>query len=215
MAELDSWLIFLKTVMWVLVRAWPFSRLCGNPVLDFLGPALHWSEHGIFSFPFSKRLCHWGGERWLLIKLFVRSCFRRLSNGPSFRRGPGRESSHHMTTLPSHCTNLTIYKDDKGYGMKVSGDNPVYVQSVKEGNYLKFCISSDLWFILKASDRISSLLVEVVPSQSFEAFRLSHGTTIWQGISCMPLECVDHSKNLWRIENFHFRPQNLIQCPCN
>uniref|UniRef100_A0A0K8TH39 PDZ domain-containing protein n=1 Tax=Lygus hesperus TaxID=30085 RepID=A0A0K8TH39_LYGHE len=58
---------------------------------------------------------------------------KRLSNGPSFRRGPGRESSHHMTTLPTHCTTLTIYKDEKGYGMKVSGDNPVYVQSVKEG----------------------------------------------------------------------------------
>ncbi|XP_033211602.1 rho guanine nucleotide exchange factor 12 isoform X2 [Belonocnema kinseyi] len=30
-------------------------------------------------------------------------------------------------------TTLVIYKDDAGYGMKVSGDNPVYVQSVKEG----------------------------------------------------------------------------------
>ncbi|KAF6215351.1 hypothetical protein GE061_010103 [Apolygus lucorum] len=58
---------------------------------------------------------------------------KRLSNGPSFRRGPGRESAHHMTTLPTHCTTLTIYKDEIGYGMKVSGDNPVYVQSVKEG----------------------------------------------------------------------------------
>ncbi|CAB0007582.1 unnamed protein product [Nesidiocoris tenuis] len=49
-----------------------------------------------------------------------------------FAGGPGRESSHHMATLTSHCTTLTIYKDEKGYGMKVSGDNPVYVQSVKE-----------------------------------------------------------------------------------
>ncbi|KAJ6633145.1 Rho guanine nucleotide exchange factor 12 [Pseudolycoriella hygida] len=28
---------------------------------------------------------------------------------------------------------LTIHKDAGGYGMKVSGDNPVYVESVKAG----------------------------------------------------------------------------------
>ncbi|KAL1458057.1 hypothetical protein WDU94_008232 [Cyamophila willieti] len=28
---------------------------------------------------------------------------------------------------------IVVNKDEKGYGMKVSGDNPVYVQSVKEG----------------------------------------------------------------------------------
>lgn len=28
---------------------------------------------------------------------------------------------------------LTIIKDSNGYGMKVSGDNPVYVESVKHG----------------------------------------------------------------------------------
>ena len=32
-------------------------------------------------------------------------------------------------------TTLVVYKDDAGYGMKVSGDNPVYVQSVKEGTF--------------------------------------------------------------------------------
>lgn len=30
---------------------------------------------------------------------------------------------------------VIVYKDDAGYGMKVSGDNPVYVQSVKNGNF--------------------------------------------------------------------------------
>lgn len=34
---------------------------------------------------------------------------------------------------PAPIATLVIYKDDAGFGMKVSGDNPVYVQSVKEG----------------------------------------------------------------------------------
>ena len=28
---------------------------------------------------------------------------------------------------------VIIQRDDKGYGLTVTGDNPVYVQSVKEG----------------------------------------------------------------------------------
>lgn len=28
---------------------------------------------------------------------------------------------------------VVVNRDDRGYGMKVSGDKPVYVQSVKEG----------------------------------------------------------------------------------
>ncbi|KAF5297372.1 hypothetical protein FQR65_LT01302 [Abscondita terminalis] len=32
-----------------------------------------------------------------------------------------------------HIVQVVINKDENGYGMKVSGDNPVYVQSVKEG----------------------------------------------------------------------------------
>ncbi|CAG9864678.1 unnamed protein product [Phyllotreta striolata] len=34
---------------------------------------------------------------------------------------------------PTHAVRVVVNRDDKGYGMKVSGDNPVYVQSVKEG----------------------------------------------------------------------------------
>ncbi|XP_018395358.1 PREDICTED: rho guanine nucleotide exchange factor 11 isoform X1 [Cyphomyrmex costatus] len=34
---------------------------------------------------------------------------------------------------PAPIATLVVYKDDAGFGMKVSGDNPVYVQSVKEG----------------------------------------------------------------------------------
>uniref|UniRef100_A0A1B6KZD4 PDZ domain-containing protein n=1 Tax=Graphocephala atropunctata TaxID=36148 RepID=A0A1B6KZD4_9HEMI len=64
-----------------------------------------------------------------------------LSNGPSFRRPPGSRPMSGSEGTPVHSSNhvpfqqvtITVYKDDKGYGMKVSGDNPVYVQSVKEG----------------------------------------------------------------------------------
>ena len=47
----------------------------------------------------------------------------------------------HPHHLPHHhhyqqITTITVNKDEKGYGMKVSGDNPVYVQSVKEGKSL-------------------------------------------------------------------------------
>ncbi|XP_066992612.2 rho guanine nucleotide exchange factor 12 isoform X3 [Anabrus simplex] len=56
-----------------------------------------------------------------------------LSNGPSFRRGPHSRSL--LVGDPSHipCVTVIVNKDENGYGMKVSGDNPVYVQSVKEG----------------------------------------------------------------------------------
>ncbi|XP_076301603.1 rho guanine nucleotide exchange factor 2 isoform X3 [Lasioglossum baleicum] len=37
------------------------------------------------------------------------------------------------TVEPAPVATLVVYKDEAGYGMKVSGDNPVYVQSVKEG----------------------------------------------------------------------------------
>lgn len=85
-----------------------------------------------------------------------------INNGPSFRGHTGRPVSavsemdasaassivgssspvsspppmapHHT---PHHhyqqIMTITVNKDEKGYGMKVSGDNPVYVQSVKEG----------------------------------------------------------------------------------
>ncbi|XP_039279268.1 rho guanine nucleotide exchange factor 12-like isoform X3 [Nilaparvata lugens] len=68
-----------------------------------------------------------------------------LSNGPSFRRSRpssggsgggtldsgGGGSGGGTASLPH--TKIVVHKDEKGYGMKVSGDNPVYVQSVKEG----------------------------------------------------------------------------------
>lgn len=33
---------------------------------------------------------------------------------------------------------VVVNKDEKGYGMKVSGDNPVFVQSVKQGKELSY-----------------------------------------------------------------------------
>ncbi|XP_034243741.1 rho guanine nucleotide exchange factor 12-like, partial [Thrips palmi] len=85
-----------------------------------------------------------------------------FNNGPSFRGHTGRPvsavsemeastmspmgstspvsspSSMSLHHSPHHhhyqqITTITVKMDDKGYGMKVSGDNPVYVQSVKEG----------------------------------------------------------------------------------
>lgn len=70
-----------------------------------------------------------------------------MSNGPSFRRSTGSRPSSGGSgggggtldlgggTAPNHLphTRIIVYSDEKGYGMKVSGDNPVYVQSVKEG----------------------------------------------------------------------------------
>ena len=39
--------------------------------------------------------------------------------------------------LIQHC--VIIQRDEKGYGLTVTGDNPVYVQSVKEGVYICHC----------------------------------------------------------------------------
>lgn len=58
-----------------------------------------------------------------------------LSNGPSFRRPPGARPMSDAPLLPFQQLTITVCKDDKGYGLKISGDNPVYVQSVKEGQF--------------------------------------------------------------------------------
>ena len=43
-------------------------------------------------------------------------------------RGGGAVQQHHIQYVT-----LIVHKDENGYGMKVSGDKPVYVQSVTEG----------------------------------------------------------------------------------
>ncbi|XP_061927923.1 rho guanine nucleotide exchange factor 11 isoform X2 [Apis cerana] len=47
--------------------------------------------------------------------------------------GGGGGAAGGGTVEPAPVATLVVYKDEAGYGMKVSGDNPVYVQSVKEG----------------------------------------------------------------------------------
>ncbi|KAI5704922.1 hypothetical protein M8J75_010069 [Diaphorina citri] len=65
-----------------------------------------------------------------------------LSNGVSMRRSGSRPvsgSGDGSVSPPMSCAYvwqqivIVVNKDEKGYGMKVSGDNPVYVQSVKDG----------------------------------------------------------------------------------
>lgn len=67
-----------------------------------------------------------------------------LANGPSLRRTPSSrpisvnpqlDGGGGTAVQPHHLPFVTVivHKDENGYGMKVSGDKPVYVQSVKEG----------------------------------------------------------------------------------
>ncbi|XP_049947782.1 rho guanine nucleotide exchange factor 12 [Schistocerca serialis cubense] len=60
-----------------------------------------------------------------------------LSNGPSLRRAQlGRPGSGGGGggDCPPHTVTIIVTKDDNNsYGMKISGDKPVYVQSVNEG----------------------------------------------------------------------------------
>jgi hypothetical protein len=56
---------------------------------------------------------------------------------------PQLDGGSGVTVQPHHIPALTVivHKDETGYGMKVSGDKPVYVQSVKEGKsaFVTFC----------------------------------------------------------------------------
>lgn len=48
----------------------------------------------------------------------------------------------------ANLVRVVVNKDEKGYGMKVSGDYPVYVQSVKEG--MCFTYSCLFIFVIKS-----------------------------------------------------------------
>lgn len=70
-----------------------------------------------------------------------------MSNGASFRRSSMRPVSTSSSldgcipispTSNFHTIVVVVHKDENGYGMNVSGDNPVFVQTVKEGNYFKW-----------------------------------------------------------------------------
>ncbi|XP_065161980.1 rho guanine nucleotide exchange factor 11 isoform X3 [Atheta coriaria] len=66
---------------------------------------------------------------------------RRISGGgtPYIISGPGRPTSlpdspnSPSMNGPYQTVSVIVNRDDNGYGMKVSGDNPVFVQSVKAG----------------------------------------------------------------------------------
>jgi hypothetical protein len=46
-------------------------------------------------------------------------------------RGGVAVQQHHITVVT-----VIVHKDENGSGMKVSGDKPVYVQSVTEGKWV-------------------------------------------------------------------------------
>jgi len=77
-------------------------------------------------------------------------CFRSTGGGPDLANGPflRRTPSSRPVTANPHLdgrggvaaqqhhvpfVTVIVHKDENGYGMKVSGDKPVYVQSVTEG----------------------------------------------------------------------------------
>ncbi|XP_072375594.1 rho guanine nucleotide exchange factor 12 isoform X3 [Diabrotica undecimpunctata] len=68
--------------------------------------------------------------------LCMNGSMRRPSPSPGtpVSGGVGRPASlmDHAQSQ-QHVVRVVVNRDEKGYGMKVSGDNPVYVQSVKEG----------------------------------------------------------------------------------
>lgn len=66
--------------------------------------------------------------------------FKEGMNGTAALRrgvGAGAGAIGGGAVEPAPIATLVVYKDDAGFGMKVSGDNPVYVQSVKEGRQKK------------------------------------------------------------------------------
>lgn len=64
-----------------------------------------------------------------------RVCFRCSGgvNGAAVQRPASLMEPAGTPPTQSHIVRVVVNRDDRGYGMKVSGDKPVYVQSVKEG----------------------------------------------------------------------------------
>lgn len=60
---------------------------------------------------------------------------RRSGSRPVSGSGDGSVSPPMSCAYVWQQIVIVVNKDEKGYGMKVSGDNPVYVQSVKDGEY--------------------------------------------------------------------------------
>ncbi|XP_045464464.1 rho guanine nucleotide exchange factor 11 isoform X6 [Harmonia axyridis] len=67
------------------------------------------------------------------ILMAERSASNTLNNGSPRRMGSQSPGTTRPLSVDAQIVQLVVHRDEKGYGMKVSGDNPVYVQSVKEG----------------------------------------------------------------------------------
>lgn len=73
-----------------------------------------------------------------ILIILLQSCGWKRDDGGEEMNGTSgpRRSSGGGAADPKIIATLVIHKDETGFGMKVSGDNPVYVVSVKEGNFL-------------------------------------------------------------------------------
>jgi Rho guanine nucleotide exchange factor 12 len=70
---------------------------------------------------------------------------------------------------------LTIIKDTNGYGMKVSGDNPVYVESVKHGGAAQKAglIAGDMILKVNGVDvkfSTHTQVVQLIKGENLESF---------------------------------------------
>jgi hypothetical protein len=78
---------------------------------------------------------------------------------------PQLDGGSGITVQPHHIPALTVivHKDETGYGMKVSGDKPVYVQSVKEGKsaFVTFVVVVVVVYFIKAVN-------DVLPELTFQ-----------------------------------------------
>jgi hypothetical protein len=74
---------------------------------------------------------------------------------------PQLDGGSGVTVQPHHIPALTVivHKDETGYGMKVSGDKPVYVQSVKEGKpaFVTFVV---VYFVKEVNDVLPEIIFQ-------------------------------------------------------
>lgn len=71
---------------------------------------------------------------WIVSRNFSSRSSPSAANGSPRRMGTHSPMTNRpVSIVDAQIVELIVIRDEKGYGMKVSGDNPVYVQSVKEG----------------------------------------------------------------------------------
>lgn len=62
-------------------------------------------------------------------------------------------------SVDAQIVQLVVHRDEKGYGMKVSGDNPVYVQSVKEGRFTGYRVEVECNIMKNYRARANYLII--------------------------------------------------------